>query len=169
MAPLPANCCAPLRLHTNDHCSASTQSTRGKVEADTTRWLNAAPVTCPDLMLVSFEDLCRLKWMYTSKDVNYWLNEPPHHCFMAFSIPSDDIKHCIVIFGAGNGWGIKNASECLKAERQLLCDAYMKYISQGDISSVSSTKSYLWCSLKGRAPQIHWHRQKWIQAIDVTK
>lgn len=77
--------------------------------------------------------------MYSSKDLNYGLNEPLHHCFMVFSILADDIKyfkHCIAIFGALNGGSIKMHQ---KAEERLLCEKYFTYMLQGD----KSTKSRL--------------------------
>ena len=36
-----------------------------------------------------------------------------------------------------------NASEHLKAEKKLLCEAYLRYISRGDVSSARSIQSVM--------------------------
>ncbi len=116
-----------------------------------------------DSILVSSEDLCRLEWMCSSKDVNYlnakWTTASLFYGLLTFGRWHKEVLTLQSDFlGAVNGWGIKNASGRLKAEEKLFCEAYLKYISQKRCKQSKQHKSFLRCSLNGRAPWIHWHK-----------
>lgn len=148
MVHLSFNCCITLRVH-KITCALPLHRAHDRHHS----------VAEHSTSYLSWLDTCliwKLKWMYSSKDLNYWLNEPLHHCFMVFSILADDIKYfkyCAAIFGALNDGGIKNASQ--SRGEAALWGVFHIYVTGRQVHQIMSE-----CSLNRRVSQTHWHRFK---------